>query len=109
MCQKRSNYKVWAYSKNGKQKKISVDGCLKSLIPSLVSHGYRTVGCCCGHGKYPLTVVCRDMSKEHGYYELISGVSIPRKTRYYLKDKQGFYYIPEVVDKLKKEKNGIKI
>jgi hypothetical protein len=33
-------------------------------------------------------------------FELLSKTYIPRKKRFYIKDKKGYYYIPEVVNKL---------
>lgn len=58
----------------------------------------KVVACCCGHGRYPMTIVYKE--QEYDYYthhELFSGKRIPRKKRFYLKDKKGYYYIPEVL------------
>ena len=55
----------------------------------------QTVACCCGHGKYPMTIVLKDLSGV--VYELFSGIKIPRTRNFYKKDKQGIYYIPELV------------
>jgi len=55
---------------------------------------YRTLGSCCGHGKYPMTVV---VTRGYGNpIEYFSQIEIPRKRRFYKKDKKGYYYIPEV-------------
>lgn len=91
MCQKRSS--VICYLKNGKG--VRVDGCIRHLIRSLSFHGYHTVASCCGHSRYPLTIVCKD--KKDRIFELISNISIPRKKRFYIKDKDGLYYIPEIL------------
>jgi hypothetical protein len=56
--------------------------------------GFKTVGSCCGHGIYPLTIVCRTV--EGKYFELISGIDIPRTRNFYRLDKDGFYFIPEL-------------
>ena len=79
-------------------KVIDVDGCMLNLIYLLNTQGIKTLGCCCGHGKYQMTVVCEEFRdfKQPNRYELISGIEIPRKTRFYVKDKEGYYYIPEV-------------
>ena len=53
------------------------------------------VACCCGHGKYPMTIIIEGINGNH--FDLVSGVSIPRKKRFYKRDKQGYYYIPEVI------------
>lgn len=97
MCNKRSTIQtqVMRLNKN-KIVVVRTDACMKPLIFSLNQHGYETAGCCCGHGRYTTTVVCRTKSGRH--YDLISGVDIPRKKRYYLKDHNGYYYIPEVVE-----------
>jgi len=31
-----------------------------------------------------------------GRIEVLSGIVIPRKTRFYVKDGEGYYYIPEI-------------
>lgn len=76
--------------------KTRVDGCLANLIWYLNNHGCETLGCCCGHGKYNISIVYK--SPNGKIWDLISGIEIKRKKRFYLKDKQGYYYIPEVVN-----------
>ncbi len=56
-----------------------------------------TLGCCCGHKKYPMTIVVRDKI-EGRIFDLMSGKTIPRKKRFYRSDKKGNYYIPETVE-----------
>ena len=96
MCQKRSSVNA-IHIQSHQLKKIRVDSCIRDFIVSLNNHGYNTVACCCGHGKYPLTVVCR-VGDSDLFFELISGTDIPRTKRFYKKDSEGFYYIPEVTD-----------
>jgi hypothetical protein len=60
-----------------------------------------TYGSCCGHGKYPPSIIKKNLMGV--YYDAFSGVVIPRKTRFYLKDKKGYYYLPEVMAVLKNE------
>ena len=74
---------------------------MRLLVNSLSMHGYKTVGCCCGHGIYPMTVICQ-VGNQNRFYDLISGEDIPRKRNFYRLDSEGFYYIPEV-SKLKLE------
>lgn len=97
MCDKRN-------SVNGliiidrQPKWIRVDSCIRHLINSLSLHGYHTVSCCCGHGKYPMTIVCKNRRrKEMNHFELISGLDLPRRRKFYKKDSEGYYYIPEVL------------
>ena len=71
-----------------------MDRCLVALIHVIRSGGIKTLGSCCGHGRYSMTVVC--MGKDGKVYEAMTGKAIPRKTRFYKKDSQGYYYIPEI-------------
>ena len=74
-----------------------IDPCMKNLISFINSRSGKSkvVACCCGHGKYPMSIVTirKDIA---GIYEVVSGIRIPRKKRFYKRDKQGMYYIPEV-------------
>ena len=47
-----------------------------------------------GHGRYPLTIIYR--TADGRFYELFSGKQIHRTRNFYKKDKNGFYYIPEI-------------
>lgn len=89
MC-KKTNYR--------KTSNTHIDKCIRHLISSLNQHGYVTVSSCCGHGKYPLTVICRVHGRRNRFYELISGKEIPRTRNFYKRDKEGFYYIPETIE-----------
>lgn len=74
-----------------------LDPCMKPLIKWLKESDYWTVGCCCGHGRYPMTIIVKGMRNGvPNYGELLSGVEIPRKKRFYKRDKDGYYYIPEI-------------
>jgi len=80
-----------------------IDKCMRALI-KYFKQSYWTVASCCGHGKYPITIIAkyriyknkRGLEKEWQYYEVLSDTELPRKRRFYKKDKQGYYYIPEV-------------
>lgn len=81
--------------KNGDQR---IDPCIASLVSNLryaLKEDHKLVASCCGHQKYKMTLV---VNAGHGIYDLVSGVQIPRKRKFYKKDKEGFYYIPEVVE-----------
>ena len=86
---------------NYKSCNVRIDKCIKPLIEWLNIGGHETVSSCCGHGKYPLTIVTVSYLLENRAFETISQTEIPRGKRFYKKDKQGYYYIPEVLDKLK--------
>lgn len=90
MCQKRNSvYNAITETK--------IDKCMDNIISFVNKHpDFRSVGCCCGHGVYPITIVVEH--KPTGlHYELFSNKLIDRKRRFYKKDKNGYYYIPEVI------------
>lgn len=68
------------------------------LIKWLREGIYFPVASCCGHGKYPMTIVVKyeyeDITR---YFELFSNIELKRTKRFYRRDKQGYYFIPEVV------------
>jgi len=73
-----------------------MDNCMVNLIKHINKYmPCKTLGCCCGHGKYPMTVVVQ--GKTGLRFELLSNKLIPRKRRFYKKDKEGYYYIPEIL------------
>jgi len=79
---------------NPKNDSRRIDPCMKPLMKWLKKEGYKTFGCCCGHGKYPMTIIMKD--KLGLFFDTVSSKVIPRKKKFYKKDKQGVYYIPEV-------------
>jgi hypothetical protein len=72
-------------------------------VSELQSFSLHTIASCCGHGKYKSTIIIQDGSGN--IYEFFSGVVIsqkPRKSiRYYKRDAEGYFYIPEVEAKRK--------
>ena len=79
-----------------------IDPCMKKLIKWLNNHGgskTETIASCCGHGKYPMTIVVKGggILIKTPAFEILSQKSIPRKRRFYVKDKQDIYYIPETL------------
>ena len=95
MCQKRNSREAEIIPK---KKYVKVDGCLAIAISNLNFNGIKTLSCCCGHGIYPMTIVSQS---DLGIFELFSGRFIPRKSRFYVKDKKGYYFIPEVMEEAK--------
>jgi len=81
-------------SKNGLWR---IDPCIKEFIGNLklaLKDELKIVACCCGHRKYPMTIVVKQ--GDNLVWELVSGKYISRKKRFYRKDGLGYYYIPEV-------------
>ncbi len=81
-----------------------IDKCMQMVCSRLNYLEIEIVASCCGHGKYPPTIILK--TGEH-VFDLISLVDIPRKRNFYKKDKQGFYFIPEVLDFHLRHKNNI--
>lgn len=73
-----------------------IDSCMVDEIESLQNQGMNTLGCCCGHGKYPKTIVVRLRSGT--IIEMFSNKLIPRKRRFYKRDDEGYYHIPELIN-----------
>ena len=72
-----------------------IDPCMRKIINFINTQtDYTTLACCCGHKKYPMSIIVE--SKDCGALEIFSLAYIPRKKRFYKKDKQGVYFIPEV-------------
>lgn len=92
MCNKRNSRRITI---NGKLKRI--DSCLANIIMKLNRLGLETLSCCCGHGRYPMTIIVNEpYNRSRENFELSSDIDIPRKRRFYLKDKKGYFYIPEL-------------
>ena len=91
MC-KKTNYKGTSNTQ--------LDMCMKPVIKWLNNRDYFTVSSCCGHDKYPMTIVVKYMINGiERHKEILSNAELPRKRKFYKKDKKGYYYIPEVSGK----------
>ena len=83
---------------NPKNEGRRIDPCMKLLIKSLNDSGCKTLSCCCGHGRYPASIIVDAyVTSSLAKLEIFSGIFIFRKKRFYKRDKQGYYYIPEVI------------
>ena len=73
------------------------DKCMIQVITDLNKSDLKTLASCCGHGKYKSTIVVKDKSGK--IFEFYSNklLGIRKRNRYYKKDKDGFYYIPELI------------
>jgi len=91
MCNKRNS--VNAHLPNNKV--IRCDSCIRRLIELLNLHGIKTVACCCGHMRYPITILIKN-PKNGKIKEMLSGIEIPRKRNFYRRDSEGFFFIPEI-------------
>ena len=76
-----------------------IDPCMRMAIKNLQEQGITTLACCCGHGKAPMTIVI-DIGRGTGKViplEIFSNEILARKKRFYIKQKNGQYIIPETV------------
>lgn len=85
---------------NPKNDSRYVDPCMEKFIEFLNSNTefksqLKILGCCCGHFKYPMTIICKDKG-DGKIYDIVSAIEIKRKKKFYKKDKKGVYFIPEV-------------
>ncbi len=96
MCKSRNSRTLIGWDK----KPFKVDRCMEHLIVVINAPNYKTLGCCCGHGVYDMSIIVK--LSDGRIMEIISMTEIPRKKRFYRKDKNGFYYIPEVLERRKK-------
>ena len=81
---------------NPKNDSRFIDPCMEYLLEDLNSLGIKTYASCCGHGKYNMTIIAKTQDGKK-FYDLMSRKIIPRKKRFYKRDKQGVYHIPEVI------------
>ncbi len=88
MC-KKTNYKI---------PNPRIDKCMLNLVNFINKHtDFKTVSCCCGHNKYPVTLLVRHPIYDKGYaLEVFSRKVIMRSRNFYKRDKPGYYYIPEI-------------
>jgi len=88
MCKKVNNHKI---------SNTRIDKCMQPLIKYLNQERRDTVACCCGHGKYPMTIVIKWNSGKYIHYqELLTSTILKRTRNFYKRDNQGYYFIPEV-------------
>lgn len=85
MC-KKTNYKT---------SNTRIDKCMRPLIEYLKKILVDEIkACCCGHSKYPMTIIICGGEGQH--WDLFTGINIPRKRKFYKRDEEGYYYIPEL-------------
>lgn len=85
-----------------------IDPCMRKLIKWL-NNKHKTISSCCGHGRYNSSVIVKEYREIDGkgqivFYEIFSGRILRIKKnpldkdpkKFYKRDKQGYYFIPEV-------------
>ncbi len=118
MCNKRSTTSVDIYRPGNSsdlrfEKTIRVDQCISDEIYALNAKGRETLGSCCGHGRYNKSIIYR--SVDGTVRDLVSGIPIRRERRFYVTDRDGYYFLPELYRNVvpramlrREEKNSIK-
>lgn len=91
MCKKRNS--IETPYKNSLGYNAKVDSCMVEDLKAINKFGHKTKASCCGHGRYPKTIV---VSNGEFIFELKSRKIIPRIRNFYRIDTKGYYYIPEV-------------
>lgn len=81
--------------------KQNVDKCMKNLVKFINQETrFQTLMCCCGHGKYPQSLIFIDSRVAkfcNRPTDIFSGFQFEHgRRRFYKQDKQGYYYIPEL-------------
>lgn len=82
-----------------------IDPCMRTFIKQLngsLNNHLKIIACCCGHNKYPMSII---VTNGVIIWDLVSGVEIPRKVKFYKRDKQGYYFIPEISNFINKNKD----
>ena len=77
-----------------------IDPCMRQVIKNLQELKIRTLACCCGHGKYPMSIVVDIGIETPLPLEIFSNAMIERKKKFYKKDKQGYHFIPEALENI---------
>lgn len=70
---------------------------MRLVIGFMNVNGIKTIMCCCGHGKYPMSIICKD-NLTRFTMEIFSGYIFKDRKRFYKKDKQGYYHIPQLFE-----------
>ena len=93
MCNQRNSTEI-PYA-NQANRFAKVDDCIAKYITTLNKKGITTLSSCCGHNLYKKTIVVLNKDGKTRI-EKFSKKIIPRKRRFYVEDKKGYYYIPEI-------------
>ena len=79
-----------------------IDPCMRVLVNFINNEtNYKTIMCCCGHNKYSPSLIIVNLRVPgilQRPYEIFSGIYFKHnQKRFYKTDKDGYYYIPELV------------
>lgn len=74
-----------------------VDKCIQKFIIRINKYSkYCTLSSCCGHNKYPMSIIIQNKETKE-ISELFTKFKFEKRKRtFYKKDKEGYYFIPEL-------------
>ena len=88
-----------------------IDPCLVDEIEELNKNGTKTVASCCGHGKYPRSIIVIDadnklrngknMCFDYDTHTRVNDYKPKLKKqnqKWYKRDDEGYYYIPQLME-----------
>lgn len=78
-----------------------IDKCMKKIVKFINEQTrFQTIMCCCGHNKYPPSLIVIDSRVAkfcNSPTDIFSGFQFKHgQRRFYKKDKEGYYHIPEL-------------
>ena len=87
--------------------KQNKDKCMKGLIKFIKDKTrFDPIMSCCGHGRYAPSLIVRDPAVAEFSrcpFDIFSGVQFKHnQKKFYKKDKDGYYFIPEIINNGKK-------
>jgi hypothetical protein len=82
-----------------------IDECIRKSVEEINNdkfERFQTRLSCCGHGKYTKTIIVKNKRSQH-VFEWFSGIPLENyyrngklRKKWYKKDEEGYYYLPEV-------------
>ena len=82
-----------------------IDPCMRSFIQCLnkyIKKDFEILACCCGHGKYPMSIVCQHKNWK-APFDMVSDKNLHSKKKFYKRDAKGYYFLKEVHGKKAEE------
>jgi len=76
-----------------------IDPCMRGMVEQLNAmiskSGFVILMCCCGHGRYPMSIICRNKQFK-APFDLVSNKNLHSKKKFYKRDKKGYYFLKEI-------------
>lgn len=76
-----------------------IDSCLVNIVQDINLEGQlKTILSCCGHDKYPATIIVRNKKGEIFEFFTRKKLIKQKRHRYYKRDVEGYYFVPQLYD-----------